>query len=155
MFLKFIQAKKIKKCYNINLINQSYLRCIMNVVNVSDLMIDDKTWKQENLEQKHNIPLYALVEIMSNGEESEKDGLRLFVTGHTRDCDGTPLYVLSTNRNAFELYNDYKNKIDQKEWLNTPDAPYAEGILKWRYHSASGSLVDGMDESSLKIIKLP
>lgn len=46
-----------------------------------------KTYRQENEEKTHNIPLGTLVET--------PDGLRLWVVDHERDFDGTPLYGLS------------------------------------------------------------
>lgn len=42
-------------------------------------------------------PLGALVEILPY-EDSDHDGVRLFVVSHGRDCDGTPLYSLSWSR---------------------------------------------------------
>ena len=54
-----------------------------------------KTRKEENLEQQHNIPIGTLVEIQVDSEsDAQYDGVRLYVVGHTRDCDGTPLYQL-------------------------------------------------------------
>lgn len=51
-----------------------------------------KTWKEENLEKQHTIPIGTLVEV--NISYSNSHGLRLFVGKHVRDCDGTPLYSL-------------------------------------------------------------
>ena len=48
-----------------------------------------KTIKENNMALNHSIPVGALVEIGS--------GARLFVRKHTRDCDGTPLYILSVS----------------------------------------------------------
>ena len=53
-----------------------------------------KTIKQNNLSRSHNIPLDTLVELES--------GVRLFVTEHTRDCDGTPLYTLAEYQTTSE-----------------------------------------------------
>lgn len=53
---------------------------------------DGLSEKERNTKKPHAIPLYSLVEIQYNSEE---DGLRLYVQGHTRDCDGTPLYDLT------------------------------------------------------------
>jgi len=58
-----------------------------------------KTTRQNNLEINHNIPIGTLVE-MKNWEIGEggsciKYHARLWVVEHRRDCDGTPLYVLS------------------------------------------------------------
>lgn len=63
-----------------------------------------KTWKQENLEKHHTIPLGTLVEIETWDEQSEHEygGARLFVASHDRDCDGTPLYALSMKRGETE-----------------------------------------------------
>lgn len=58
---------------------------------------DDKqgrTFKQINSEKKHNIPLGALVEI-DCPEQPRNHGVRLFVVNLGRDCDQTPLYWLS------------------------------------------------------------
>jgi hypothetical protein len=49
--------------------------------------------KERNLKNQHTIPLFSLVEIEYEG--SEEFGLRLYVQGHSRDCDGTPLYNLT------------------------------------------------------------
>lgn len=72
------------------------------VIDVADLKPagSEKTYRQLNAEKAHRIPLGALVELRrynSDLEEDEDDpfGLRLYVVGHTRDCDQTPLYTLS------------------------------------------------------------
>ena len=53
---------------------------------------DGLTDKQRNLSKEHTIPLYTLVEI---GGDTTSNGMRLYVQGHSRDCDGTPLYDLT------------------------------------------------------------
>ena len=64
------------------------MESIKQYVNVADLVLSSrKTWREENLEKPHNIPIGALVELQS--------GIRLFVGSHARDCDGTPLYWLT------------------------------------------------------------
>ena len=57
-----------------------------------------KTVRENNLEIQHKIPLNSLVEL--------NNGVRLFVVVHTRDCDGTPLYVL----------NCYNEQLQAEEW---------------------------------------
>lgn len=42
---------------------------------------------------KHDIPLFTLVEVDCIG--INEHGLRLYVQGYSRDCDGTPLYDLT------------------------------------------------------------
>lgn len=58
-----------------------------------------RTFKEDNLALKHNIPVGELVEIVPTGDPLEDDGseyigVRLHVIYHGRDCDGTPLYWL-------------------------------------------------------------
>lgn len=62
---------------------------------VSDLVntTTGKTWRQENLEAPHTLPLGTLVEV--DCPTSEMHGLRLFVSRHDGDCDGEALYALS------------------------------------------------------------
>ena len=69
-------------------------------MNVADIVNEKtgKTYRQENLEKVHNIPLKTLVEVYFDGGE-DRNGLRLFVVDHQRDCDGTPLYGLSYDKN--------------------------------------------------------
>ena len=61
-------------------------------INIAGLVNQEtgKTYREENAEQKHNIPVGALVEI--------KSGVRLFVVAHNRDCDQTPLYCLAADK---------------------------------------------------------
>lgn len=58
-----------------------------------------RTYRQENLEIEHKIPLGTLVEVRFDrwygGGACAKIRARLFVVRHVRDCDGTPLYTLS------------------------------------------------------------
>ena len=58
-----------------------------------------KTIKENNLELIHHIPIGTLVEICYDswfGDGAcEKVQARLWVVYHARDCDGTPLYILS------------------------------------------------------------
>lgn len=69
--------------------------------NIADLPNPEtgKTYRQENLERQHQIPVGSLVEVkfrqwFGNGA-CWKVHARLWVVQHTRDCDGTPLYSLS------------------------------------------------------------
>lgn len=65
----------------------------MRVILVSDIVNPDtgKSYRQENLEKVHALPIGSLVEIKDTG-------VRLFVVSHCRDCDGTPLYSLSHDK---------------------------------------------------------
>ena len=57
-------------------------------INIADLDSGNgKTYREINNEKNHGMPIGQLVEIDS--------GVRLFISRHKRDCDGTPLYVLS------------------------------------------------------------
>lgn len=57
-------------------------------IDVADLINPEsgKTYRQENSELRHNIPIGSLVEV--------ETGERLFVIKHNRDCDQTPMYSL-------------------------------------------------------------
>jgi len=71
---------------------KNLLQIKMKLINIADMKNPEtgKTYREENNEKIHNIPLGTLVEV---GE-----GLRLFVVQHDRDCDGTPLYSLSFDK---------------------------------------------------------
>ena len=87
-----------------------------------------KTFKDENLEKGHKIPLSSLVEVVADPEdESEYDGIRLYVVGHIRDCDGTPLYALGLK-----------------------GAPLWDEVSSNFYHNR---VFSGFSEESLKLIK--
>lgn len=65
-----------------------------------------KTVRENNMEVGHNIPIDTLVEVKydtwhGNGACS-KVHARLFVVGHDRDCDGSPLYCLAPSPGVFE-----------------------------------------------------
>jgi hypothetical protein len=57
-----------------------------------------KTIYQNNMKRTHTIPIGALVEVTAPGEPYDK--IRLYVTRHTRDCDGEPLYSLGFKEEA-------------------------------------------------------
>lgn len=71
-----------------------------NVIFVNDL------FREENMKKQHNLPIGALVRYTNPDEEYEREpstlaesfenGMTLFVHKQSRDCDGTPLYSLST-----------------------------------------------------------
>lgn len=69
------------------------------IINVADLVNpndpEGRTYRQINAAKKHAIPIGALVEDIDTG-------VRLFVVKHGRDCDMTPLYYLSANRDDTE-----------------------------------------------------
>ena len=98
----------------------------MTLINIADLVDPGtgKTYRQMNLEKRHNIPTGALVEICDCG-------VRLFVAWQGRDCDGTPLYWLTPKREAIR-------------WDNT-HAPFGEYTL--------GACIGGYSEVSLREIR--
>lgn len=104
----------------------------MNIYkNISDIKNpkSGKTYREENLEKIHKIPLGTLVEVDFNDEycESPRKGLRLFVVRHDRDCDGTPLYSLSFNKEWKELPCQYIPKIAFRMQI---DSGYSEESLR-------------------------
>lgn len=101
------------------------------IINIADIKNKEtgKKFREENLEKKHNIPLGTLVEIDFNDEycETPVKGLRLFVVRHDRDCDGTPLYSLSFNRDWKEIESELIPKIAFRMQI---DSGYSEESLK-------------------------
>lgn len=74
-----------------------------NLINVADIANNEtgKTYREENNSLKHYIPIGSLVEIDWDDDSelgAKKHGLRLWVVSHDRDCDGTPLYSLSFDK---------------------------------------------------------
>lgn len=72
----------------------------------------------------HTIPVGSLVEL-------DDDCVRLYVVAHHRDCDGTPLYALSWDKDI-ELYKTER------------------GIKLW-----GEDVLHGIPEFCLKLIKNP
>lgn len=64
------------------------IQIIHNMVDPEDA--HGRTYKEVNMEKTHSHPIGSLVEL--------KDGVRLWVVYHSRDCDGTPLYELSADK---------------------------------------------------------
>jgi hypothetical protein len=121
----------------------------MTAIYVGDIVEENgQTITQNNLQKQHNIPLGSLVEIFSTDDEKWNDpegiqhGLRLWVTGHTRDCDGTPLYALSFNKNA---YAEFKNCERQAE--------SGDKLVNHMKQYYRGQFDDGYSEESLIVIK--
>jgi len=68
----------------------------------SDIVEDNgKTIRENNMELQHTIPVGTLVEVKYDtwfGDGAcEKNHARLWVIIQGRDCDGTPIYWLSTH----------------------------------------------------------
>ena len=106
----------------------------MKAINIADVKNPKtgKTYREENNEKTHNIPIGALVEVDFDDSylDSKCCGLRLFVVRHDRDCDGTPLYGLSFRKN------------------------WKPGMLGEGFKMLENAMVDsGYSEDCLKIIK--
>ena len=72
---------------------------------VHDLVEDNgKTIKENNLEKIWAIPIGQLVEITPSKE-------RLYVCGHHRDCDGTPLYSVCMKEDLEKDFSDINNRV--------------------------------------------
>lgn len=65
--------------------NDSIAIMIHNLTDPDDEL--GRSYKEVNNTKQHKFPINSLVEL--------KNGVRLFVNKHTRDCDCTPLYNLS------------------------------------------------------------
>lgn len=115
-----------------------------NAIFVGDLIESNgKTVKQNNMQIKHNIPLGTLVEI--NCDDLDEHGLRLFVTSHDRDCDGTPLYTLSTKK-------DYQDRLHELE--KPPEDDFSAKLQFVLKHELRGSTSGGWGEDSLIVVRV-
>jgi len=98
----------------------------MNFINISDLTNPEtgKTYREENNEKQHKFNLGDLIEVIDWDEDCEYDGMRLYIIGLVRDCDGTPLYVLGSK--GMRLYQD-----DSKRFYNMNSfSGFGESALK-------------------------
>lgn len=80
------------------------------------------------------------------------NGVRLFVCDHSRDCDGTPLYSLSFDKNASVELKELDEKIKNRVWEEHND-PYLEPLIKISYQNCRGKIINGYDEELLKVVK--
>lgn len=107
----------------------------IELVNIADLKNPEtgKTYREENNAKEHKIPLGSLVEVDFDDTYNDRPhkGLRLFVVKHDRDCDGTPLYSLSFDKNWKEdMYGSQFNFAARCRI----DSGYSEEtlkVLKW------------------------
>lgn len=120
------------------------------VVLVPDIVeANGKTVKQNNLEIPHNIPIGSLVEITyKDSDEDDTFGLRLWVVGHTRDCDGTPLYAIGLKKNAFSKEKELKQKLDTNKFSTKVE----RALIVTNLNFVRGSFVNGYPEDCLKLI---
>ena len=118
------------------------------IIFMEDIIEDNgKTVFENNMEKGHKIPINALVEVKY--DEWLGDGAclkihaRLWVYKHSRDCDGTPLYMLSKYEKKgtdeiVKIFGRYTGVVIggfSEESLTqievTPDLVYGNGALKW------------------------
>lgn len=92
------------------------------IINVADMKDPDdpqgRSYREVNHSKNHALEVGQLVEL--------EDGARLWIVGHSRDCDGTPLYILCHDRD---------------------DTVRGEGIF------ANPKWVGGWDEESLTVVE--
>jgi hypothetical protein len=126
------------------------------IENIADMVNPEsgKTWREENAARPHKIPLGALVEVRRDPEDGEQadSGLRLFVVEHSRDCDQTPLYLLS-----FKTVDQYQKDVEQEQDARfeanlSSDNRILYQAIKW---SNNGATTGGYGEEGLIVIRLP
>lgn len=119
----------------------------MNTIFVADVVENNGlTIRENNMKTEHKIPLGSLVEV--NIPYIEEHGVRLFVVSHERDCDGTPLYTLSFDKEAGDNLKSLKQEL---EMLSPGSEDY--NITRYCYNRAVGSVTGGFSEDSLIVIK--
>jgi hypothetical protein len=115
-----------------------------NVQLVSEIIESNgKTIRQNNMQEQHTIELGTLVEI--EAPYLDENGLRVFVVEHNRDCDGTPLYLLSANRNYAQ------DKQEYEEFKHG----YPEGMRLLLQGQLEGNRAGNFSSDSLKVIRKP
>ena len=97
----------------------------IEIINVADLKDPDdsegRTYRQVNAAKSHEIPVGAFVEL--------EDGCRSWVVHLGRDCDQTPLYYLSLNKDdTEEIISGFMNRgwdggysADSLKIISTPE----------------------------------
>jgi hypothetical protein len=100
---------------------------------------EDKLIQEKTEIKNHTIALGSIAEI--DCEYLDHHGLRLFVVEHVRDYDGTPLYTLSIN----QFYLENKSELEHSDML--------EDMRKYLSNMYEGSIVTGLTEECLKVIK--
>lgn len=111
-------------------------------VNIADVEnpATGMTYRQENMVKEHQIPLKSLVEVKTSDEDFPYEGVRAFVVSHDRDCDETPLYSISLNR-------DWKPGRNQR-WEDNGKSYMIQGELIQR-----AAKENGFSEECLVVIK--
>lgn len=95
----------------------------MKIINIADLKDPNdpqgRTYRQVNKSKKHKFKIGQLIEL--------ENGVRLFIAKQTRDCDGTPLYSLSTDEDDIEQRNDGSANY---KWLHGYDEDNMKAVSK-------------------------
>jgi len=91
-------------------------------INVADIVEENgKTIRENNLEKAHDIPIGTLVEVKYDewhGDGAcEKVHARLWVVSHDRDCDGTPLYSLSSYKEPLFVDGSLRYRGQDGWWI--------------------------------------
>ena len=102
-----------------------------------------KTIYENNMARAHKLKIGSLVEVTVADSPDEyqnqlRQGLRLYVVAHTRDCDGTPLYTLSFDKTAYKRFEAIKRTDSE-----------------WHRALVQGRLDNGYSEEGLKLIAEP
>lgn len=119
----------------------------MGMINLADVVEENGlTIRENNMRSHHSIAIGTLVEV--NCDYIEEHGVRLFVCSHDRDCDGTPLYGLSFNKNAGKEVEKIENDLKK---LDRSTDEYA--FTFWALRKVEGSITSGFSEESLVIVK--
>lgn len=120
---------------------------MVHVVSLSDMVEPNgKTVRENNLERKHNIALYAKVQITTGINK----GITLFVQGHSRDCDGTPLYCLTHDWRV--IGKDVSSDALHKKLVGVLDN-MTRSITQYSHAVASGSVYNGVPEECLIVVE--
>lgn len=78
----------------------------------------------------HKISLGQIVESEVEEEMGYKGKVKGIVVGHSRDCDGTPLYILSDLAVRYNPYHDILERLEYKKWAGFVTGGFSERSLR-------------------------
>lgn len=125
----------------------------MELVNVADLVnpATGKTYREENKERSHAIPIGELVEFKLSQWHGDgccqKIHARMWVVLHSRDCDGTPLYGVSKWKDPSfaKQVNEIIGGLDEASLTTikvTAELGRGEDALQWEEDNGNVATVD-------------
>jgi hypothetical protein len=117
---------------------------------------DDPDFQGTTFRERHYIPGgrgdYEEGDLFQEIVLGIKGKLKMIVVGHHRDCDGTPLYVLSFKPIGFPI-GKYAHYDEENKKTICPHPDRSDFSMSMKYSMWVGFTVNGISESCLTICK--